>query len=107
VTRAQSSIPADQVFGTVLPRVDTAVRRMLWSDGPDQGSVDPQLVGSSSCARALTRSVPLTPAAAATLAQARPPLELWPLTIRGYLTPGAGSVAQRFLTEEAHDGRVA
>jgi hypothetical protein len=41
---------------TYLPWVDTAVRRMLWSDGRDRER-DPQFVDVSSRARALTRSV--------------------------------------------------
>ena len=35
------------MFGNVPTWVDTAVRRMLWSDGPDQGS-DPGVVEGSS-----------------------------------------------------------
>ena len=40
MTGRRKSSTGDQVFGKVRTEVDTAVHRMLWSDGPtNQGSV--------------------------------------------------------------------
>jgi hypothetical protein len=108
MTRARRSSTADYVFGTVPTEGGHGRPPNVVIGRTGSGERDPQLVGSSSCARALTRSVALTPAATAThTAEARLPLEPWPVTLRGYPAPGAGSAAQRFFTEEAHDGRVA
>ena len=109
MSRAQN-LPrtADQVFGTVLTGGGHGGPPNVVVGRTGSGERDPQLVGSSSCARALTRSVSLTPATTAThTAEARLPLEPCSLAIRGYPDPRARSAGQRFFTEEANDGRSA
>ena len=108
MTRAQNlSRTADQVFGTVLTGGGHGGPPNVVVGRTGSGKRDPQLVGSTSCARALTRSVPLTLAATAThTAEARLPLEPWSLTIRGYPALHSRSAGQQFFTEEANDGRV-
>ena len=69
--------------------------------------VDSTWVIGSSCASALTGSARSTEAAATTTAGLRLALGPWPLTIRGYPAPDAGSAGRRFFTEEANDDRGA
>jgi hypothetical protein len=101
MTRPRKSSPPDQVFAKVVtsgghdgpPNDEIGL--------PDQG--DPGLIEGSGRAAPLTRSAPLTPAANTTHTAVGGAAT----DDLGLASQGAQSATQRFLTEEAHDGRVA